>query len=550
MLTALSIKNYALIDQLQVRFTEGFTVITGETGTGKSILLGGLALILGKRADLSSLKNKDEKCVIEASFNISNYALEPFFVTEDLDYAAQTIIRREILPSGKSRAFVNDTPVNLKNLQALGEKLIDIHSQQETLQLVDDHFQFQVMDALAENQNNLENYQNLLKKYKHLNKQKEKLYAKQAEAIKQQDYHEFLLNELQKANIVDGEEVQLEAEYEALNNIEFIEEKLSHSQQLLQNEDLGIIGLLSQVKNNLQQLSKYANNYQDLFHRVQSSFIELDDTLSEIERLQENLESNPNRLTEVNSKLQTLHNLMQKHTAANTAELIQIKTELEAEVAVTQNLDNSIQKVEAEILQVTKELDAVSKIIHNNRIAIVPKLTQQLENLLSDLGMPNAKFSIALQTSNNYLYNGKSNLEFLFTANKGGEFKALKKAASGGEMARIMLAIKSILANYIQLPTIMFDEIDTGVSGEIANKMAHIMQVMSNNMQVFAITHLPQIAAKGHSHFKVYKEDINELTTTNMVQLKPSQRIEEIAQMLGGVKASNAAIAHAKQLLN
>jgi len=550
MLTSLSIKNYALIDALLVDFNQGFTIITGETGAGKSILLGGLSLILGKRADLSSLKNTDKKCVIEAVFNIESYKLENLFKTKDLDFESQTIIRREILPSGKSRAFVNDTPVNLNTLQVLGKHLIDVHSQNQTMQLVDDDFQFQIIDALADNKANLKSYQTTLQEYKKLQKELKELYAFQAEALKEQDYNAFLLKELNEANLVDGELETLEEEYETLNNIEEIQDKLTQSHQLLQDEELGILNLLTQLKNTLQKLSTYANTYQNLFTRVNSSLIELDDAFAEIETLQENLDADPNRLEVVNAKLQLLHNLMQKHVAENVSELIDIKEALAQKVSETENLEESINKKQKEIQAVAKKLDTIAKSIHDKRHKTIPSLTKQLESILSDLGMPNAQFKIEVTLAKEYTYNGKDQLSFLFSANKGGQFNALKKAASGGELARIMLAIKSILSNYIQLPTIMFDEIDTGVSGEIANKMADIMQNMSNSMQVFAITHLPQIAAKGHTHYKVYKEDVDEVTTTNLVKLSHDNRVVEIAQMLGGLEVSTSAIAHAKELLN
>ncbi|MBU2940619.1 DNA repair protein RecN [Lacinutrix sp. C3R15] len=550
MLTSLSIKNYALIDTLLVDFNQGFTIITGETGAGKSILLGGLSLILGKRADLSSLKNTDKKCVIEAVFNIESYKLENLFKAKDLDFETQTIIRREILPSGKSRAFVNDTPVNLNTLQVLGNHLIDVHSQNQTMQLVDDDFQFQIIDALASNKANLQNYQTELQSFKKLQKELKELNAFQAEALKEQDYNTFLLKELNEANLVDGELESLEEEYETLNNIEEIQEKLTHSHQLLQDDDLGILNLLTQLKNTLQKLSTYSNTYQNLFTRVNSSLIELDDTFAEIETLQENLDADPKRLEVVNAKLQMLHNLMQKHVAENVSDLISIKEELSQKVSATENLEESINQKQKEIQIVSKKLDAISKTIHDKRHKTIPSLIKQLESILSDLGMPNAQFKIEVTLAKDYTYNGKDQLSFMFSANKGGQFNALKKAASGGELARIMLAIKSILSNYIQLPTIMFDEIDTGVSGEIANKMADIMQNMSKTMQVFAITHLPQIAAKGHTHFKVYKEDIEEVTTTNLVKLTHDKRVVEIAQMLGGLEVSASAMAHAKQLLN
>ncbi|MCB4797484.1 DNA repair protein RecN [Neotamlana laminarinivorans] len=550
MLTSLSIKNYALIDHLKVDFNDGFSIITGETGAGKSILLGGLSLILGKRADLSSLKDDSKKCVIEAVFNISKYKLKGLFKAEDFDYEEHTIIRREILPSGKSRAFVNDSPVNLSSLQLLGERLIDIHSQHQTMQLTDNNYQFQVIDALAKNDKNLEDYKTELKAYKKLQKEYNELLTFQSEAIKEHDYNTFLLNELNEANLVDGELKSLEEEYETLNNIENIQEKLGEAHNLLNDEQVGALTSLNELKNVLQKLTGYSNKYEDIYNRAESSFIELDDIFSEISSLQESLDTDPNRLEVVNAKLKAINNLLQKHVVSEVSELIEIKNQLEEKVSVTENLDETIKKKQAEISSKTNVLNTIAKTIHDKRESVIPKLKKQLETILSSLGMANAQFKIELNLTTSYLPNGKDELLFLFSANKGGNFNELKKAASGGELSRIMLAIKSVLANYIQLPTIMFDEIDTGVSGEISNKMGDIMLQMSKTMQVFSITHLPQVAAKGHSHFKVYKEDVNEVTQTNLVKLNHDERIVEIAQMLGGVEMSSSAIAHAKELLN
>ncbi|MBD3862247.1 DNA repair protein RecN [Olleya marilimosa] len=550
MLTGLTIKNYALIDQLQVNFNDGFTIITGETGAGKSILLGGLSLILGKRADLSSLRNPEKKCIIEASFDISKYKLKNLFKDQDLDYDTQTIIRREILPSGKSRAFVNDSPVNLSNLQALGEHLIDIHSQHETLQLVDDAFQFQVIDALANTEANLEAYNLHLKEHKVLQKQLKQLQQFQAEAIKEHDYNSFLLNELVAANLKEGELEVLEEEYELLNNVEAIQLKLEQANALLSEEQAGVLTSLREVKVAFQKLASISNTYQDLLDRVTGSLIDLDDVLVDIERFEDKLDADPNRLEVVNAQLMTLNNLMQKHLVKSIEELIDIREALSKKVEATENADQDIVDKQEEIKALEKLLNTEAKNITDKRNKAIPELKKQLEALLTQLGMPNAQFNISLEASNTFLYNGKDNLNFLFSANKGGQFNVLKKAASGGELSRIMLAIKSILSKYVKLPSIMFDEIDTGVSGEISNKMADIMSQMSTKMQVFSITHLPQIAAKGNTHYKVYKEDVNEVTTTNLVKLNYDERVVELAQMLGGTQLSDSAIAHAKQLLN
>ncbi|WP_282122213.1 DNA repair protein RecN [Algibacter mikhailovii] len=550
MLTSLSIKNYALIDSLHVDFNDGLSIITGETGAGKSILLGGLSLILGKRADLGSLRDASKKCIIEAVFNISNYNLKDLFESEDFDYEIQTIIRREILPSGKSRAFVNDSPVNLSSLQVLGERLIDIHSQHQTVQLTSNDFQFHVIDALAHNTDNLKKYKAELKSFKRLQKELKELLSQQAEALKEQDYNTFLLNELVEANLIEDEVESLEAEYETLNNVESIQENLAEAYHLLSDEHLGVVTSLTALKQVFQKLSGFSSTYQDLFERAESSLIEMDDFYSEVQGLQENLDADPNRLEFVDSRLKLLHNLMQKHIAENVTELITIKNRLEEKVTVTANLDSNIQQKQDRISAKEKSLDSISKRIHKKRVEVIPKLIAQLEAILMDLGMPNAQFKIEVLKGDTFYSNGKDELSFMFSANRGGHFNELKKAASGGELSRIMLAIKSILGSYIQLPTIMFDEIDTGVSGEISNKMGDIMLQMSKSMQVFSITHLPQIAAKGHAHFKVYKEDVNEITQTNLIPLNYDERIVEIAQMLGGKEMSTSAIAHAKELLN
>ncbi len=533
-----------------MQFNQGFSIITGETGAGKSILLGGLSLILGKRADLSSIKDTSKKCIIEAVFDVTNYKLESLFEANDLDYEPQTIIRREILPTGKSRAFINDSPVNLAALQLLGEQLIDIHSQHETLQLVDDAFQFEIIDALASNDTLLKDYTIQLKEFKTIQKELDTLMKFKAEAIKEYDYNSFLLKELTEANLVEGKLETLEEELETLSNVEEIRETLSHASQVFSEEEIGLLSVLSQLKGNFKKIGPYAAKYQGLYERIESSLIELDDVYAELEKLQDQLDADPERLEKVSSKLSLLNNLFQKHLVSSVSELIQIKDQLTDKVSETENLDENIQKKEYQLQQQKKALNKLSKQLHDNRTKAIPELSNQLETMLRDLGMPNAKFKMSLKYSDTFYANGKDELSFLFTANKGGQFNELKKAASGGELSRIMLAIKSILSKYKQLPTIMFDEIDSGVSGEISNKMGQIMLQMSQYMQVFAITHIPQIAAKGHTHFKVYKEDVDQVTLTNLKKLNHDERLVEIAQMLGGVEISSSAMAHAKQLLN
>ena len=550
MLSELSIKNYALIDALQVQFNSGFSTITGETGAGKSVLLGGLALVLGKRVDFSQINDLSRKCIIEASFNIENFNLKSFFKTNDLDFESLTILRREILPSGKSRAFINDSPVNLSVLAGLGEQLIDIHSQQQTQELTNDNFQFHVLDALAQNDTSIEAYQQLLKTYKSTQKQLVELNASKLQSQNDTDYHTFLLNELIEENLQSIDLELLEVEYNTLNNVELIQAELTLANQIISSEDLGAASNLITLKQVFHKLTHISSTYQSLSDRIQSISIELDDIFNEIESEQSKLDINPSRLSEIDTILKKVHDLFSKHNVNSVQALIDIQSELELKVDSLASLEAAIIAAENALESQVKQLDTAASVIHKRRKSEVLKLIKQLETILTDLGMPNARFKIELIQSETYLYNGKDQLDFLFTANKGSGFLTLKKAASGGELSRIMLAIKSILSNYQQLPTIMFDEIDTGVSGEIAHKMASIMEQMSLSMQVFSITHLPQIAAKGQSHFKVYKEDIGETTVTALKKLSNEERVVEIAQMLGGKEVSDSAVAHAQQLLN
>ncbi|MBT2160985.1 DNA repair protein RecN [Zobellia barbeyronii] len=550
MLVHLSIKNYALIDNLNVDFTNGFTCITGETGAGKSILLGGLSLVLGKRADLSSLRDKDKKCVIEAEFQIDKYNLESFFKDNDLDYEERTIIRREIQPSGKSRAFINDSPVTLDILTRLGSSLIDVHSQHQTLQLTDNDFQLKVIDALADNKSLLADYAGKLRLYKKTSKELSELVDFQKEANKEHDYNSFLLEELQAAPLKLGVQEDLEEQYEQLNNVENILELISSGHQLLSDEQVGIVSLLTELKQIASRLSGYGTQYADLNQRVQSVFIEVDDIASELQNFQEGTEANPQVLEEINTKLQQLYDLQKKHGVQEVAELLQIREDLSEKVSVTENLEADIEKKEKELAGQKVALQKAADALTAKRKKVVPQLKKQLEDSLKALGMPSATFKIELFKANDFKANGADGLTFLFSANKGGDYGELKKVASGGELSRIMLTIKSILAKYENLPTIMFDEIDTGVSGEISGKMGDIMQAMSKSMQVFSITHLPQVASKGDHHFKVYKLEEGAVTKTNMKQLSNEERVVELAEMLGGKELSDSAMAHARQLLN
>lgn len=550
MLTQLSIKNYALINELKIDFSSGLSIITGETGAGKSILLGALGLVLGNRADSSTLKDNSKKCIVEAKVSIANYNLREFFEEVDLDYEDHTIIRREILPSGKSRAFVNDTPVNLSILNDLRSNLIDVHSQHQTLSLSDTNFQFSVIDALAKNASKIESYKKGLIKLKNLKKQLEDLKTSQREANQQHDYNLHLFNELNDANLEIDEQEILEEKLEKLNNIEDIKINLSEALEISINEEIGLQTLLNTLENRLSKISSFSKEYKDLSDRITSVKIELDDIVSELEDENENVEFNPNEAEELNDRLQLIYNLQKKHYVNSNKELLEILEELSNKIIAVESSEEVINQKESEIKEVEQKLNDLAEKISKARQKVIPSLQSALQSLLSDLGMQNARFSIKVNLKDSYFSNGKDELQFLFSANKGGSFGELKKVASGGELSRIMLVIKKILSENISLPTIIFDEIDTGVSGEISNKIATIMQQMSKQMQVITITHLPQIAAKGNNHYKVYKEDINNTTTTNLRLLNPDERIVEIAEMLSGKEFSETAITHAKELLN
>jgi DNA repair protein RecN (Recombination protein N) len=550
MITSLSIKNYALIEKLSIDFSKGFSTITGETGAGKSIILGALGLVLGKRADLTSLKNKEEKCVIEAHFEISKYNLLPFFEENDLDYENDTIIRREILPSGKSRAFINDSPVNLQELQELSLFLIDIHSQQQTQELSDENVQFNIIDAIADNKETILGYQSVLKSYKSDKSKLNSLLKRQSESKKEQEYNTFLLDELVAAQLKSGEQEVLEADFEKLNNVEIIKESIDRSLAIANEEQIGVLHNLNEIKVSLQKIAPFSDEYQSLLERITSITIEFDDISNEMNRCSEKLINDPEQLDLISQKLQVIFNLQKKHQVLSVDDLLEIQAKLENSVLELGNMEEEISALTVAIEQKTVELDTFSETIHNNRVEAVPVLSQKLITILETLGMPNVRFNIAINSTETYFQNGKDELQFLFSANKGTDFGLLKKVASGGEMSRIMLAVKAILAQYSKLPTLIFDEIDTGVSGEIAIRMGEIMKEMSQEMQIFAITHLPQIAAKGNAHFKVFKSTVGEDTQSELKLLNQEERIVEIAQMLSGTIVSDSALNHAKALLN
>ena len=551
MLVRLSIKNYALIEDLQVSFSGGFITITGETGAGKSILLDSLALVLGKRADRSALRDSDKKCIVEAEFAVSAYPnVRQFCQDNDLDYEANTILRREILPSGKSRAFVNDSPVTLDILSGLGSRLIDIHSQHQTLELTEQEFQLRVLDALAGNKSRLGDYTQRREAYQKAVRELNTLEEARDNAFREQDYNEFLLGELNAAHLKPGMQEELETSYSELSNVEQITELLSAAHQLCAEEEYGLLALQLKLRQLTAKLAGFGSRYSDIHERVQALFIEADDISQELEQLEESQFADPQELEKVNSRLQILYDLQKKHGVNSVEELLEIRDELQKKVNDTADMDAQIEALQARVQQEREALIKIAGELNEKRKGVLPEFVTKLQEQLAQLGMPNASFQWHLKPLQDFGPAGRDHLELLFTANKGGQFGSLKKTASGGELSRIMLVIKAVLAAYEALPTMMFDEIDTGVSGDISNRMGDIMKQMSEHMQIFAITHLPQVASKGNHQYKVFKEDSASHTHTRMKELNREERVVELAQMVGGKDSSETALTHARELLN
>jgi DNA repair protein RecN (Recombination protein N) len=549
MLKHLSVQNYALIDKLEVELTDGLTIITGETGAGKSILLGALGLIAGSRADTQSLQDKTKKCIIEAAFNIKEYKLKDFFKDNELDYEAVSTIRREINPEGKSRAFINDTPVTLNQLKELGERLIDIHSQHQTLSLNGADFQLSVVDAFAKHEDVLTEYKSEFKNYKSLEKQLNELIERESQAKKDLDYFQFQFNELEDTNLKVGEQVEMEQELETLNNAEDIKLNLSKAAFRLAGGEQNLLSSFNEIKAILNSLSKFKPEIAELNTRINSAYIELKDISNELESLEQEIVYDPKRIELLNEKLDSIYRLQQKHQVKTIEELIAIKEELSNKLLDFSSLETEIQKTKAALGQSTKTLTSKSKTLSDNRKKVIPKIEKEIANLLSALSMPNAQLKINQTALEQFGTTGMDKISFLFSANKGSDFKELNKVASGGELSRLMLSIKSLIAQLTALPTIIFDEIDTGVSGDVADKVGSIMNTMSDIMQVITITHLPQIASKGESHLFVYKEDKNNKTYSNIKKLNSEERIQEIAKMLSTGSPTAAAISNAKELL-
>ena len=550
MLKNLSIKNYLLIDNLSVSFNNGFSVITGETGAGKSIIVGGISLILGKRADLSVNRDKSKKCIIEGVFDIGSYGLKSLFEDNELDYETDTILRREISSSGKSRAFINDSPVNLNQLSIIGSKIIDIHSQHQNIEVLNSEFQFNLLDLICNNEKRINDYKTLYNEYNNKSNLLNELINQKNELIQSMDYNKFILNEIDQANILEENLGELENMQSSLSNFEEISTELNYSNQIIFDDEIGLNSTLLNLKNSLNKIAKNSEKYKLLFERISSIKIEVEDLGNEIDDLLNSLEQNPDKLNTIIGKIDLINNLLRKHSVTNLEDLSIFRDNLFEKVNTTINIDGEIDSLQIECTTLKNSLSDISFKIHEFRNKVIPNLTKEIEHVLSDLGMVNSKFKISLKLTDEFYLNGMDQIEFEFLANKGYEFKKIREAASGGEMSRIMLAIKSIMAKYKQLPSIIFDEIDTGVSGEISKKMGLIMKDLGSKIQTFSITHLPQIAAMGESHFKIYKTDLDGHTKTMMVRLNENDRIVEIAKMLEGNNASESAYIHAKQLLN
>ena len=550
MLKNLSIKNYLLIDDLSISFNNGFSVITGETGAGKSIIVGGISLILGKRADLSVNRDKSKKCIIEGVFDIGSYGLKSLFEDNELDYETDTILRREISSSGKSRAFINDSPVNLNQLSIIGSKIIDIHSQHQNIEVLNSEFQFNLLDLICNNEKRIKDYKTLYNEYKNKSNLLNELINQKNELIQSMDYNKFILNEIDQANILEENLEELENMQSSLSNFEEISTELNYSNQIIFDDEIGLNSNLLNLKNSLNKIAKNSEKYKLLFERISSIKIEVEDLGNEIDDLLNSLEQNPDKLNTIIGKIDLINNLLRKHSVTNLEDLSIFRDNLFEKVNTTKNIDGEIDSLQIECTTLKNSLSDISLKIHEFRNKVIPNLTKEIEHVLSDLGMVNSKFKISLKLTDEFYLNGMDQIEFEFLANKGYEFKKIREAASGGEMSRIMLAIKSIMAKYKQLPSIIFDEIDTGVSGEISKKMGLIMKDLGSKIQTFSITHLPQIAAMGESHFKIYKTDLDGHTKTMMVRLNENDRIVEIAKMLEGNNASESAYIHAKQLLN
>ena len=549
MLQKLSIRNYALIDSVDLELDKGLNIITGETGAGKSIMLGALSLILGQRAETKYFFNQEKKCIIEGLFLLQDENLKSLFEEYDIDFYKESILRREISTDGKSRAFINDTPVTLTVMKQIGEKLIDIHSQHATLEVSDPAFQLSVVDALAGHAQLLSSYREKYKQYKKAQQHLLSLQSAAAEARNKQDYEEFLFNELETAALKAGEQAQMEAELQLLNNAESIKRSLATSYDLLSEQETAVLPILKEVVSQLQSIEKFDVEYASLAERLRSSLIEIKDIAQETSALEENIVFNPSRIEEINARLDVIYNLQQKHRVNSIDELLAIQEQLSSSLSQLLSNDEEIEKLTKEISQTHLELEKMADQLSSNRSKSIVGIESSVAEILTKVGMPNASIKLT-HTIQELNKDGKDIISLLFSANLGQAPAPVGKVASGGELSRLMLAIKSIMAKHTALPTLIFDEIDTGISGETALRVGNVIGDLEQNMQVVCITHLPQIAAKGDAHYFVYKNEQGERTTTGIKRLQPQERIQAIAEMLSGKDPGESALKNAQELLS
>jgi DNA repair protein RecN (Recombination protein N) len=549
MLAKLFVQNYALIKELDIEFESGLTIITGETGAGKSILLGALSLILGTRADTSVLLDKNEKCVVEGTFRIDEYDLNDFFFSNELDFESLTTLRREINPAGKSRAFINDTPVTINLLKELGDHLIDIHSQHQTLMLSDNSFQMNIIDSFAGTGKLKLQYKQTYFKFLGLRKEFAGLKDQTDKNRSDLEYFQYQFNQLEEAKLRAGEQAELEAEQELLEHTEEIKTALSGSVRLFTEDDTSILSMLREIKSNIGKIRSFLPDSEDLLKRAESSLIELDDLAREIDKLAVTIEADPQRLTYVNERLDNIYSLLQKHRVTNLDELISKKEEIGNLIRSISGSDERLARLESLLEDETIKLRLISGEMSKMRKAVIDEIESKITDILRQLGMPNAKFRISLSELKDFTSSGIDQADFLFSANKQIAPVNLARTASGGELSRVMLSLKSLLTKNNNLPTIIFDEIDSGVSGEIADKVGQILSGMGKYMQVVNITHLPQVASRGNRHYHVYKDDTADSTFTRVKLLSPDERILEVARLLSGSEVTETAIKNAKELL-
>ncbi|TXF75885.1 DNA repair protein RecN [Chryseobacterium sp.] len=548
MLSRIFIQNFALIDSLEITLNKGLQVITGETGAGKSIILGALRLILGERADAKSLQNSDKKSIVEAEFSLNDH-FKDFFEQNDLDFENQTVIRREILPTGKSRAFINDVPVTLEILKTLSERLVDIHSQFETSNLFDEEYQFRILDALSENKTLILQYQSEFSDFQKLKKELEHLKSQLLEGNKEADYRNFLLNELEENHLEDIDLEELQNQLNTQENLGTISENLAQIFTRTDSDEVGIIDSLVDVRSRLSKIAELSHQFTAFHQRLEENFLEFKDIILELSDEAEDLITNPTLVEELNAKINQINALFLKHHVNSVDELIEIREKLSGEQQGFSEVEVFISETEKKILMLEKSLTQLTDQLSKNRRKSAPVFISKIESLLKQLGLEKAKVEVQLTENKNFTSFGKENIQLLFQANAGFPLKPIQSAISGGERSRVMLSVKKLMAENAELPTLILDEIDTGVSGKVAEEMGNVMREMSENMQLIVITHLAQVAAKGNDNYKVVKEEISNKTQTNIISLNSEEKLQEIAQLLSGSKITDAAVSQARELM-